>query len=195
MHTLEKLKSNYARLFPDELNTILQIEKLLWGVLPETSVHRSTFPAHFTASAIVLDRQTVSLIWHPILHAWFQPGGHIEAGETPLDASRREAFEELGCHCVVHPWHLRNLHTPFDIDVHTIPANNKRNEPEHWHIDLRFLFDVDTTKARIKPELEIKSLPILEIERQCPTLTKVANKLRKQIGHFEHGLTAEDFLA
>ncbi|MFE2376936.1 hypothetical protein [Streptomyces sp. NPDC059398] len=31
-----------------------------------------------------------------------------------------------------------------DIDVHPIPANETKGEPEHQHIDFRFLFHTET---------------------------------------------------
>lgn len=34
-------------------------------------------------------------------------------------------------------------HVPFDINTHHIPANNKKNEPEHYHHDFRYIY---TTK-------------------------------------------------
>jgi len=36
------------------------------------------------------------LLFHRKLGAWLPPGGHVDFGESPLDAARREAEEELG---------------------------------------------------------------------------------------------------
>lgn len=102
---------------------------------------RSTAEAHLTASAWVLDRTCthVAMIHHRKLDRWLQPGGHIDDTDASWrDAARRELEEETGL--------TRFLPQPddaelFDVDVHGIPA--RKDEPAHWHHDLRFLFVAD----------------------------------------------------
>ncbi len=93
-------------------------------------------PGHFTASGFVLsdDESALLLIHHERLGKWLQPGGHIEPGDTDLEAAvRREIEEETGLADI--SLHGEGL---FDIDVHEIPA--ARGEPHHEHHDLRYLF-------------------------------------------------------
>ena len=59
-------------------------------------------PTHVTASGIVVGRRGTVLHLHKRLGIWMQPGGHIDAGETPATAALREATEELGL-AVEHP--------------------------------------------------------------------------------------------
>src|ERR1700685_3125629 len=59
-------------------------------------------PTHVTASAIVVGRRGTVLHLHKRLARWMQPGGHIDPGEDPSEAARREATEELGLE-VRHP--------------------------------------------------------------------------------------------
>jgi threonine dehydrogenase-like Zn-dependent dehydrogenase len=33
-----------------------------------------------------------------------------------------------------------HLSLPVDIDTHRIPARPARDEPDHWHFDMRFVF-------------------------------------------------------
>ncbi len=85
-------------------------------------------PTHVTASGIVVGRRGTVLHLHKRLGIWMQPGGHIDPGETPDVAARREATEELGL-TVEHPAsgpHLLNL------DVHDAALG-------HTHLDLRYL--------------------------------------------------------
>jgi 8-oxo-dGTP pyrophosphatase MutT (NUDIX family) len=53
-------------------------------------------PVHVTGSAIVLGPRGVLLLRHRRLGIWLQPGGHLDAGETPWDAALRESAEETG---------------------------------------------------------------------------------------------------
>ncbi len=72
-------------------------------------------PVHVTASGIVVGRRGTVLHRHKRLGIWLQPGGHIDAGETPPVAARREAIEELGL-VVEHPAGGSRL---IHLDVHS----------------------------------------------------------------------------
>jgi 8-oxo-dGTP pyrophosphatase MutT (NUDIX family) len=85
-------------------------------------------PTHVTASAIVVGRRGTVLHLHKRLGRWMQPGGHIDAGESPPDAARREATEELGL-AVEQPAGGPHL---LHVDVHEAALG-------HTHLDLRYL--------------------------------------------------------
>ncbi len=92
-------------------------------------------PTHVTASGIVVGRRGTVLHLHKRLGIWMQPGGHIDPGETPEIAARREAIEELGMG-IEHPSAGPRL---IHLDVHEAAAG-------HLHLDLRYLLlgeDVD----------------------------------------------------
>jgi 8-oxo-dGTP pyrophosphatase MutT (NUDIX family) len=90
---------------------------------------------HFTASAIVVGPRGTVLHLHKRLARWLQPGGHIEAGESPDQGALREATEELGLPVSHPPDGPRLIH----LDVHEAALG-------HVHLDLRYLLvasDVD----------------------------------------------------
>jgi 8-oxo-dGTP pyrophosphatase MutT (NUDIX family) len=93
--------------------------------------------AHFTGSAVVVDPpgERVVMVLHGKLHRWLQPGGHAEESDAGhIEATAlREAREETGCRVRLHERAPR----PLDVDVHTIPA--RKDEPEHLHLDVRYL--------------------------------------------------------
>lgn len=98
---------------------------------------RAQWPAHFTGSAVVVtpDGARVCLVLHAKLQRGLQPGGHADAadGGSMEATALREAREETGCEVVPHPTAPR----PLDVDVHVIPA--RKTDPEHRHLDVRYL--------------------------------------------------------
>jgi 8-oxo-dGTP pyrophosphatase MutT (NUDIX family) len=98
---------------------------------------RAQWPAHFTGSAVVVtpDGARVCLVLHAKLGRWLQPGGHADPsdGGSMEATALREAREETGCEVALHPAAPR----PLDVDVHVIPA--RKAEPEHRHLDVRYL--------------------------------------------------------
>lgn len=102
------------------------------------AMSRRCAPGHITGSALVLHAASfkVLLTLHRKLNRWLQFGGHMET-EThderdPADTALREASEESGL-----PDLRLVARAPIDVDVHTIPARGA--EPEHLHLDLRYL--------------------------------------------------------
>jgi len=87
-------------------------------------------PVHVTGSAIVVGERGTVLLEHRRLGMWLQPGGHIDPGEDPWDAARREAAEETGLDVVFHDGRVELVH----VDVH---AGGRG----HTHLDLRYLLD------------------------------------------------------
>lgn len=82
---------------------------------------------HVTASAIVTGERGVVLHRHKRLGLWLQPGGHIDAGETPWDAALREAVEETGLPVSF----ADGAPTLVHVDVHPGPRG-------HTHLDVRY---------------------------------------------------------
>jgi 8-oxo-dGTP pyrophosphatase MutT (NUDIX family) len=83
---------------------------------------------HVTASGIVVGSRGTVLHLHKRLGIWMQPGGHIDAGESPATAAWREATEELGLVVQHPPSGPRLIH----LDVHEAALG-------HTHLDLRYL--------------------------------------------------------
>lgn len=106
--------------------------EMIMGALNPYS--RENLEGHITASGLVIKNNKVLLILHPYIKKWFQPGGHIDEGELPIEAAIREVYEETGLVCMSA---IENP-DPIDVDLHEIPANSSKNESAHLHIDLLY---------------------------------------------------------
>jgi ADP-ribose pyrophosphatase YjhB (NUDIX family) len=89
------------------------------------------------------------LIRHRRLGVWLPPGGECLSGELPLDAARRELFEETGLHGRF-PVVSEVIGTPAGlIGYEEHPAGSKGT-----HLNFVFVADVDTDEVQPNEEFE-----------------------------------------
>ena len=91
---------------------------------------RHADPVHVTGSGFVVGERGIVLLRHLKIGTWLQPGGHLDPGETPWNAARREVVEETGMNVDF----LGETPELAHVSVHDVPDG-------HTHLDLRYLFD------------------------------------------------------
>lgn len=104
---------------------------------------------HITGSALIVnsnDKQ-VLLNHHKSLDKWLCFGGHADGDSDILAVAKREVFEESG----IEDFDLAKAGI-FDLDIHLIPENKTKNEPAHFHYDIRYLFATNNTETVISDE-------------------------------------------
>ncbi|MEJ2043315.1 MAG: NUDIX hydrolase [Reinekea sp.] len=109
---------------------------------------RSTLEGHLTGSAWITNQSHTKavLLHHKKLDIWVQPGGHIDDGDKSLlAAASREAREETGIQVL-----MPESESIFDVDVHQIPE--RKHEPAHWHLDIRFWFIAEEETLQLSEE-------------------------------------------
>jgi 8-oxo-dGTP pyrophosphatase MutT (NUDIX family) len=96
-------------------------------------------PGHITGSAILLNQTGDQILMnhHKSLNMWLNFGGHCDGEEDVLAVAIRETMEESGI-TAIKPI----TSDIIDIDIHTIPANDKKNEPTHCHYDIRYIMQM-----------------------------------------------------
>jgi 8-oxo-dGTP pyrophosphatase MutT (NUDIX family) len=147
---MQKFPEVFNSIFSDRVHSILNYEN---------PCDRLNTLGHITASGLVVDNKKVLLIFHPFIKRWFQPGGHIDDGESPADAAIREVYEETGLVCVLDSEDPE----PIDIDVHEIPQNPMKGEDAHLHIDLLYCLRV-SRQEKSAEDIACAWIPFDQIE-------------------------------
>lgn len=151
--SLSSYKTNYKeeQLFVPQFLSLLQSDRCY---------HRDHLPGHITGSAWIVDETKTHalLIHHKNLNRWLQPGGHADGDENVLGVAMREANEETG---LIRLAQLYN--GVFDLDIHPIPERN--GFPQHFHYDVRFLFQASQhDELKISEEsTDLKWIALTEI--------------------------------
>ena len=123
---------------------------------------RTTFPGHFTASALIVtpDYSRTLLTHHRKLDRWLQLGGHADGDRQLLAVARREGHEESGLADLAPA--STSLPELYDLDIHWIPPH--KHEPGHFHYDARYLL-VTSTPESIAISEESHALEWFTIDR------------------------------
>jgi len=119
---------------PDAAQTRTRDRMVAWiDAHPSDAHKRSCLQGHLTASALLMDstRTRVLLTLHRKLGKWLQLGGHCDGDANLAGVAWRETLEESG----ITPAAMSAA--PIDVDIHVIPA--RREEPQHDHLDTRYL--------------------------------------------------------
>lgn len=138
----------YCNLYPNESEKILTQTHFLKNIADPFP--RNLSPGHITGSGIVIRKEKILLIQHRYIKEWFQPGGHVDPNESPLEAAIRELQEETGW--LTQTSTLHPMEIPLDIDIHIIPANPIKQESQHLHIDFAYLLEPISEGVATDPE-------------------------------------------
>lgn len=134
----------YLSSFPAEQ---AEVERGLAFIANTTDLFDRFSPVgHITCSAWVLDHTATraALVFHRRLARWVQPGGHIEALESPRQGALREAQEETG----IEDLTLLDQRL-FHFEIFAFPSG--KDGPPHLHYDLRYLFQAQAPASLSHP--------------------------------------------
>ncbi len=125
----------------DEREAHDQEETLAWarrGAPLCRTAKPATPPEHLVAYAVVVDADAgqVLLVDHRLSGLWLPAGGHVEPGEHPAAAARRELHEELGVDAPM-------LGAGGHVEPWMVTRTTTIEQGEHLDVSLWFAFAVD----------------------------------------------------
>jgi len=140
---------------------------------------------HYSAGGVVINSENQLYLIHKIARdEWALPKGRIGAGESPLQAAKREVQEETG---------ISNVETvsekPIDIVGYTFTREGQ-TEPERKTVHI-FLFKTDNPSRTETEEMKKeglggkwldfeKAIQITQLKDVKETLRKAKRKLEEQ---------------
>lgn len=133
----DRRNSNNCNLAPVELG-ILRLDKWLMGADNRMYMHYN-YGLDYTVEVFIVCKGKVLLRHHDKYKKWMGVGGHIDPGEDPIGAAKREVMEEVGLEVSIVPAAVGSpspdgyyeMPTPIAINRHTI-------SPTHDHFTFVF---------------------------------------------------------
>lgn len=126
--------------------------------------------------------QKFLVLYHKDLKMFLYPGGHInENDKIPLQATKREIFEETSLKFLKQFILSENELIPIDIDTHLIQYNKRLNLPEHYHFDFRYLFIIEKIPQITVEKEELSSYKWIDRNelKKDPNFGKIGEKIKK----------------
>ena len=155
---LLKLLEEYSDRHPDELDTVERFQSFVNE--QERCFERDCWAGHITGSAWLVDpeQSSILLTHHKKLEIWVQLGGHSDGDPDTPNVAFKEATEESGLDVSCLSEHI------FDLDIHEIPA--RKDDPAHYHYDVRFAFVAKTRDYTVSEEShDLSWIQINDLER------------------------------
>lgn len=104
---------------------------------------------HYTSSIFIFHKFETGwkllFVHHKKFDRWMIPGGHVESNENPIEAVKREAYEETS----IRPKLISFLHRKFEETDSTwlLPPEyffeqripERKGEEEHFHLDCAYV--------------------------------------------------------
>ena len=148
--------ARYGDAYPEETDVGARFQAFVQA--HERCFENDLWAGHITGSAWVVDPagERTLLTHHKKLGRWLQLGGHSDGDHDTWRVAQREAEEESGLVVTLHDEAI------FDLDVHAIPA--RKDDPEHWHFDVRFAFRALDTRYSVSEESnDLAWVPVGEV--------------------------------
>jgi 8-oxo-dGTP pyrophosphatase MutT (NUDIX family) len=150
---LQKSIEDYCALFSLSKSQFAPVLEMIQN--GENLQDRKNMNGHLASQGFLFNKDfsKVLLLHHKSLDMWIQPGGHIDPQDKDLvSATKREVLEETGIeNCDYLPIDKQNPLTPARIVINGIPANSKKQESDHIHIDLAYVFQTQSEQITIDP--------------------------------------------
>ena len=161
------LIAEYADRHPEEAAIVARFQEFIDS--HERCFARDCWAGHITGSAWLVDpsQNSILLTHHKKLGIWVQLGGHSDGDPDTASVAYKEATEESGLSVDFLDQAI------FDLDIHEIPA--RKNDPAHYHFDVRFQFIAASRDYTVSEESH--DLSWIEIER-LPEVTQETSMLR-----------------
>ena len=142
---------------------------------PSTTPSTGHVRATASAAAIVTDEQGRVLIVNPVYkERWNLPGGHIEEGEIPTEALRRELREELG----------------VDLEIGDLLVTAWATRAEGSHV--YYLFDGPQLSPQEQQAINLQESEIAEARFCLPEDISPSMIPPFALAVWRHGLTARE---
>lgn len=159
---------------------LTQKEQQLLQEIPYHQSKNMPIDGHPTATAFVVDRSItkVLMIYHKKYDSWGWVGGHVEKGESILQASIRELQEETG---------LLPRQPIIDCPI----SLEKMWAFDHYHYNVTFAFFADEKEQLMLNEQETDGIRWIDIDRMenfvsedhmLPIYHKIVARLRDLTG-------------